>query len=155
MGYDVEIKELPAQRIAAVRATTTMDQVGQSLQSGWGQLFGALGAGGAVPSGPPFAIYHRYGGETGEVELEACVPVSGDVAAAAPTSVRDEPPLTVAATLHRGPYQEVGGAYEALQAWAADQGRQLSGPPREVYLNDPVEVADPAEYLTEVQWPIA
>lgn len=154
MEYDMAIRDVPAQRIAAVRATTAMDTVGEALGSGWGQLFGALGAAGAAPSGPPFAIYNRYGGESGEVELEACVPTAADIAAPAPVVVRDEPAMTVAATLHKGPYNEIGGAYEALQTWIAAQGRRIAGPPREVYLTDPEQVTDPAEYLTEVQWPV-
>jgi len=154
VDYDVAIKDLPAQRFAAVRTTTTIDKIGEALSSGWGQVFGALGAGGAVPSGPPFAIYHRYG-EGGEIEFEACVPTTADVAAPAPITVRDEPSMTVAATLHKGSYDRVGEAYEAVQAWIAAEGRQMAGPPREVYLTDPQQVADPADYLTEIQWPVA
>jgi effector-binding domain-containing protein len=155
MDYDIAIKELPAQRVVAVRATTTMDKVGQALQSGWRQLFGSLGASAMTPSGPPFAIYYSYGGESGEVELEACLPTTGEVVASPPITVRDEPAVSVAATLHKGPYDGVGAAYEALQAWMAAQGRQIAGPPREVYLTDPQQVTDPADYLTEVQWPVA
>jgi AraC family transcriptional regulator len=149
------IKDLPAQRFAAVRVTTTMDKVGDALSSGWGKVFASLGAAGASPSGPPFAVYHRYGGETGDVELDACVPTTADIAASAAVAVRDEPAMTVAATLHKGPYDRIGDAYEALQAWMDDQGRQIAGPPREVYLTDPGQVSDPAEYLTEIQWPVA
>ena len=153
MGYDVAIKDLPPQHFAAVRGTTTIDKIGEALSSGWGQIFAALGAAGAPPSGPPFAIYHRYE-ESGEIEFEACVPTTADVAASVPINVCDEPSMTVAATLHKGSYEQIGGAYEALQAWIAAQGRQIAGPPREVYLTDPRQVADPAEYLTEVQWPV-
>jgi effector-binding domain-containing protein len=154
VDYDVAIKDLPAQRFAAVRATTSMDKIGEALSSGWGQIFGSLGAGGAVPSGPPFAIYHSMSAEGGEVEFEACVPTTADVAASAPITVRDEPAMTVAATLHKGAYDQVGGAYEALQTWIAAEGRRIAGPPREIFLTDPAQVTDSAEYLTEIQWPV-
>jgi effector-binding domain-containing protein len=155
VGYDVGIKELPAQRVVAVRTTTAMDRIGETLQAGWGQVFGALGASGAAPSGPPFAIYYHMSAESNEVEFEACVPTTADIAAPAPIVVRDEPAMTAAVTLHKGPYDQVGGAYEALQAWVAAEKRQIAGPPREIYLTDPQQVPDPADYLTEVQWPIA
>ena len=53
-----------------------------------------------------------------------------------------------------GPYDQVGEAYAALDAWVAENGRQVIGPPREVYLNDPQTTA-PEELLTEVVWPLA
>jgi effector-binding domain-containing protein len=58
-----------------------------------------------------------------------------------------------AVTVHRGPYTEIGPAYHTVSGWIADHGHELAGGPREVYLNDPREVAE-ADLLTEVQWPI-
>jgi effector-binding domain-containing protein len=150
VSSEVIIKDLPAQRIAAVRATTTIDKVGEALQSGWQAVF----ARGAVPAGPPFAVYHRFSEADGEVELEACVPTATAVPASGTVTVREEPATRVAALVHKGPYSGIGAAYEALQAWVADEGRKTVGPPREVYLTDPRQVADPADYLTEVQWPV-
>jgi effector-binding domain-containing protein len=63
------------------------------------------------------------------------------------------PAHTVASTVHRGPYEEVGPAYHTLSGWIQDNGHQIAGPPREIYRNDPQEVP-PEEVLTEVQWPI-
>ena len=54
----------------------------------------------------------------------------------------------------QGPYELIAPAYEALWAWMAEQGLVPNGPPRELYLNDPSGL-DPAEYLTEIQVPIA
>ncbi|HJW75272.1 MAG TPA: GyrI-like domain-containing protein [Thermoleophilia bacterium] len=150
MSDDITIKDLPAQRIAAVRATTTMDKVGEAMQSGWQTIL----ARGAVPTGPPFAIYHRFSEADGEVELETCLPTTTAVPGSETVAVRDEPAMRVAAVVHRGPYAGIGAAYEALQAWVAAEGRKTVGPPREVYLTDPRQVADPQDYLTEVQWPV-
>jgi effector-binding domain-containing protein len=58
-----------------------------------------------------------------------------------------------AVTVHRGPYAEIGPAYHTVSGWVADHGHELAGGPREVYLNDPRQVAE-ADLLTEVQWPI-
>jgi effector-binding domain-containing protein len=48
----------------------------------------------------------------------------------------------------------VGAAYEALTAWIAEHGRAIDGPPREIYLTDPDETPNPADNVTEVQFPI-
>jgi effector-binding domain-containing protein len=61
--------------------------------------------------------------------------------------------MTVATTVHQGPYDEVGDAYARLRAWIGEQGLAVVGPPMEAYLNDPGETK-PEAYLTEVMIPV-
>ena len=68
---------------------------------------------------------------------------------------RAEPATLVATTVHRGPYDEEGPAYQTVDAWVQEHGHASAGPAREVYLTDPDETPDPADYLTEIQFPIA
>jgi effector-binding domain-containing protein len=35
-----------------------------------------------------------------------------------------------------------------------EHGHEIAGPAREIYLTDPGEISDPADYLTEIQFPI-
>ena len=51
-----------------------------------------------------------------------------------------------------GPYEEMGLADLALHAWAEERGLEPSGPLREVYRNDPAEVA-PEALETDVLLP--
>ncbi|MDX2344085.1 MAG: GyrI-like domain-containing protein [Acidimicrobiia bacterium] len=44
-------------------------------------------------------------------------------------------------------------AYHALTSWIAEQGHEIAGPPREIYLNDPQRIP-PAELLTRLEFPI-
>jgi len=53
----------------------------------------------------------------------------------------------VAMTVHRGPYEDLGAAYESLTRWCADNDRAVAGPRWEVYGD---WRADPAELDTEV-----
>jgi effector-binding domain-containing protein len=62
--------------------------------------------------------------------------------------------VTAASTLHAGPYEEIGAAYAALQAFLQERGHEAAGPPREVYLVGPAQASDPGTYRTEVLWPI-
>lgn len=55
---------------------------------------------------------------------------------------------------HVGAYEELGLAHHALFAWGQERGHAEAGPLREIYLNDPKEVA-PARLETEVLLPIA
>ncbi|WP_454020149.1 AraC family transcriptional regulator [Azospirillum sp. Marseille-Q6669] len=61
-------------------------------------------------------------------------------------TIRDLPPLRVAAMAHQGPYMNIGTTFERLYAWAA--GRGLVGPETRsfaLYYDDPESV--PADHL--------
>ena len=52
------------------------------------------------------------------------------------------------------PYDTLAATYDRLAAWIAQNGLVAGSGPWEVYLTDPTQVADPAEYVTEVNWPL-
>jgi DNA-binding transcriptional MerR regulator len=55
--------------------------------------------------------------------------------------------------LHVGPFETLGLAYHALHAFAQERGHERRGPMREIYRNDPAEVA-PEAIETEVWLPL-
>ena len=59
----------------------------------------------------------------------------------------------MATTMHRGPYEQISPAYHTLAGWIAQNGYEIAGPPREIYLNDPQTVAQ-EELLTRVEYPV-
>jgi effector-binding domain-containing protein len=152
MPYDVTIKEIAEQTVAALRTHTTLRTIGATLAEGFGRLVHQVGAAGGTMTGAPFVVYHTIIDEQTDGEIEICVPAT-DVAGDGEVERVVMPAHTVASTVHRGPYEEVGPAYHTLSGWIQDNGHQIAGPPREIYRNDPQEVP-PEEVLTEVQWPI-
>ncbi|NYT09624.1 MAG: hypothetical protein GKC09_06775 [Methanosarcinales archaeon] len=59
----------------------------------------------------------------------------------------------MARTVHRGPYEECGPAYERLFSWIREKNLTVCGPIREAYLNDPREVS-PDEIMTVICAPV-
>jgi len=59
----------------------------------------------------------------------------------------------MAKIMHKGPYQEETATYEKLFAWLEKNNKAVMGPMREIYLNDPHEVAQ-EELLVEIYVPI-
>jgi len=51
-------------------------------------------------------------------------------------------------------YDELSTIYPAIAVWMQDHGHESNGPARDVYWTSPAEIQDPAEYQTEVLWPI-
>jgi len=91
--------------------------------------------------------------EEGNADVEVAFPVSKKTRASKDIKCYELPGGRMAKILHKGPYQECGSAYEKLFSWIKENGKEIAGPTREVYLNDPNTVAK-EEILTEIYAPI-
>jgi DNA-binding transcriptional MerR regulator len=94
--------------------------------------FRELGRDGAA--GPGFVLYHGPVNAEEDGPVEVCVPAG--------EGNRRLPAGEVAFTEISGrqcQFPEILGAYDAVYRWAKDNGREPSGPAREIYLNGPGE----------------
>ncbi len=89
-----------------------------------------------------------------DIDMEACMPVVRPMGGRDRVQGRELSGGLAASTLHMGPYHELAEAYQALDLWMKENGYQYAGPAREVYLNDPGQVAR-ADLLTEISIPVA
>lgn len=154
MPYDVQVKEVQAQHVAALRKHAAMATIGQDVSSGFATVGEAVGRSGVQMVGPPFLVMFDVIDEESEGDIEIAFPVATPFAGAGEVVGREDPAMTVASTTHRGAYDEIGPAYTTLAGWIQEHGHEIAGPPREIYLSDPSETPDPADYLTEIQFPI-
>ena len=150
MTREVVVKTVEQQRVASHRTTTSYQQVFNAIPEGFATVYTQLQAANIHPAGVPFTVFHRAPDAEGPGDIEMCIPVSDDATSVATV---EKPGGPVAAVVHQGPYDEMGPAYEALARWIAEHGHEAVGPTREIYLNHPTDV-EPAELLTELQWPI-
>ncbi len=153
MRYDIETRELPEQTIISVREEVPPADLPAFIGRSFGDLFGHVRLLSITVAGEPFAIYHAFGADA--IDAEIGLPVAGHVEATGRITTRELPAMTVAETLHVGPYEELGGAYAALEAWIGDHGFEAVGPVRERYLAGPGTGVAPAAYRTMVALPIA
>jgi DNA-binding transcriptional MerR regulator len=69
--------------------------------------------------------------------------------------VVDLPAQRVAWATHRGGFETIGQATEALGAWITEHGRKRIGPLFNIYVIGPGRESDPSKWVTEVNVPIA
>jgi effector-binding domain-containing protein len=150
--YEVILKKLPAQNVAQVRRV--LPNYG-CLGQLFGELFGYLGPSGTPPAGPPWAIYHDPEFKDRDVDIEVAVPVSGKIDGPGSVRTRELACGDFACAIHQGPYESIGEAYNTVMAWVEPNGYRLNGPVRECYVHGPAETQNPAEYVTEIQAPVA
>ena len=153
MAYDISTREVPDRRIISIRDRMTQAALPAFIGRSFGDLYGLARLPGVAETGEPFVIYHAFGPDG--IDAEICLPVSGDLDATGRIAARVLPGGLVAETLHIGPYEGLGAAYEALSGWIDLNGFEASGPVRERYLNAPGEDVPPTAYRTIVEMPIA
>lgn len=157
MTYDISTQHLDPVAIVYQSRTASREEIGGVLAEVLPAVFGWVMENGLTPAGHPFVRYTTM--DEAAFGLDAGIPL----VAAPETTPPDESNIVsgelhsgrVATVTHKGSYEGLGDAYQALERWVADNGETTNGAPWEVYLTDPGEVPDPADWLTQVFWPIA
>ena len=152
--YEITVKEVKPQTVLSRRGRASMEQVGPWIDQNMGAMMAHLAAHGTQIEDPPGLIYNTFDSGQDEQEIELYVPLAAPLPDGDAITCYELPGCTAASTLHVGPYEELGAVYQALSEWIQRNGHETTGPPREIYITDPREVAGPAEYQTEVVWPI-
>ena len=152
MEHDIQRREIPAQLALTVHARVSLATIPQSMGEAYGAIMAHAQAVGGQFAGPPFCLYPEPPGD--DFGIVVCVPVTPGATAGGGVGLEEIPGGTVAATVHKGPYSALEETYRAMEAWMAANGLHPAGPPREVYLNDPMSAPE-SELLTEIDWPIA
>lgn len=146
--YEVEPRSLERQATAVVRGRVPRPGVGEWLGEVYRDVFGYLERTGISPTGPPFA---RYSFIDGDFEIEAGVPVPAEVTGDGRVEGSALPGGPVVTTVHRGPYEQLPAAYEAVDRWITEHGFEPAGGFWEHYLDGPE--GDPSELRTLVVEP--
>lgn len=113
-----------------------------------GKAFDKLLKTGATCVGPPLTVYHSPVSNPEDTDLEVGFPVRPE-----DKYTRILVGCVCASGLHSGDYALLYKAHKQIAGWIRLKGYTISGPPFEVYLNDPREVPV-EELLTQVYFPV-
>lgn len=153
---EITVVDLEPQMVLGMRKRGGYEEIGTIIQS----LFEFAASKNIELAGPPIFICHEEtvneameADRNKNADLELAIPISGKVEETEDFKCYEMPGGKMAKTVHKGPYEDCGPAYEKLFAWLKENGKRVVGLIREVYLTDPREVP-PEEYLTEICAPI-
>jgi effector-binding domain-containing protein len=147
--YEISTRTLVEQPAAVSSATLSIPEIGPWLEQTFGSIAGYLVQHDVAIAGPAFA---RYGmRDDDRFDVEAGFPTATPVAPQGDIAPGTLPGGPAAVTLHVGPYDQVGEAWEAIGAWVRDHDLEAAADPWEAYLNDPGE--DQTTAQTEVILP--
>ncbi|MEU4809942.1 MerR family transcriptional regulator [Nocardia fluminea] len=146
----------------AFTALTVTDQVERTAISGWcgtafEQLYTILLESGVDPGGVAGATYSNefFTEDHGRVTAYVPLPPGAEFIPTRGFAIVDFPARHFAVAVHDGPFEDFDRTYGALGSQVAEHGTALPDEPvRERYLVGPDITDNPADYRTEVCWPI-
>jgi effector-binding domain-containing protein len=152
--YDIVIKQIEPQLVAGVRDTlSSYPEVGRLFEEVDGYL-ARYGVNGLDLVGA--AIWHDDEYRTSDIDGEAVVYLKQSIPVGERVKVYELPATTMASVVHKGAYNRLNQAYEAIGRWIEANNYKFIGPNREIYLycTQPIRQDDDS-FVTEIQFPIA
>lgn len=154
MAYNVTVKDLKPQPVVCIRTRCKREALGDAFADILPAAFKYVATKGGVPMGRPYSRLISIA-EDGTLEYEGGVPVMKPLPAEGRVLSDTLPGGPTAVTMHVGPYDQLGEAYEAMARWCAENGHTPAGMGWESYVSDPGKEPDPSKWQTQCFLPLA
>jgi AraC family transcriptional regulator len=145
-------QERPAQPILFIRRRIARSDLQGMLAECFGKLYGHAQKAGLPIAGFPLARYVSTG--PGLWTVDAAVPLAAPAAGEDDMQAGELPAGPVALGVHAGSYDDLADTNAAIERWIESNGYRVAGAPWEWYVTDPGEHPNPADWRTEVYWPL-
>lgn len=151
MSYECEIITRAEQHAIALRTRTHVGNLPNLMGPTYGKIAHYLGEKSLAPAGAPYTAYYNM--DMQDLDVEIGIPVLEPVDDVDDLQVTTIPGGKMATCIHKGPYNNIEAAYNALMAFLEGEGVEATGVAYEYYLNDPTEIP-PQELLTQIFFPL-
>jgi AraC family transcriptional regulator len=150
----VDVRTLSPQTVLVTRRRIRESEVAATLGQILPAIFMYAQKSGFALAGQPFTRYLDIG--RGAMEIEGGMAISGTARGEGAIELSELPGGTVAVATHIGPYDKLADTHGVIDAWLAANASTYAraGAPWEVYVTDPGETPNPAEWKTDVFYPI-
>ena len=143
--YHVVLIQDPEQKVFSIRETIGVEQYHDFFE----RLFQEADRRGLTQAGPIQMLYHDEAFNPARSDVEAQMVVAQDG-----PDVKIKPACTCAAVQHKGAYENLHLAYDALCAWLGEHTEyQICGPAMDRYFGDP-DNTPPDQLETGVLFPV-
>jgi AraC family transcriptional regulator len=146
-------QDRPEQPVLFIQRRVARSELQPMLGECFGKLFGHGHQAGLPIAGWPIARYLSTG--PGLWVVQAVLPLVTPVPGEGEMEAGFLPGGPVALAVHAGPYEQLPETYAALERWIDANGFKVAGAPWESYVTDPGEHPNPADWKTEIFWPLS
>lgn len=149
----IERQELQPQPALIVKRRVARSEIAATIAESLGKTFPYALQNGLAIAGRPFVRYSDVG--PGLMTMETGTPLAAPAPGVGEIEAITLPGGPAAVAVHMGPYDTLQDTYAAMERWMQQQGVRAAGAPWESYITDPAEHPDPANWRTDVFWPIS
>ena len=147
---NVLLTEVMPMNILSIRRMVHAYEYADAYSACFGSLFQTIQTQHLTVLNPPMVLFHSEEFSAQGMDTEFAIPVQEQV-----FGTRSfQPGLCLKTVLH-GPYSGLASIYTKQREYAEQEGYSNHQALFEVYLNDPSQVSDEQEYLTEVYYPVS
>ena len=149
-GYDVNFLTIPSQNyIYTTNSEVKANEIGLKIGASLMKLDAYTKNNQILVSGPPFTIWYS------PTNFIIGMPVSGEISPKDKNikfgQLKDCNAYVVS---YYGSYSNTQTVYENMSTFILAKGKHPAGPPRELYLSDPILEKDTTKWLTEIVFPV-
>lgn len=145
-------KNIDAQHILFIRRRIAPSELQATLGECFGKLFTHGAQAGLPIAGWPLCRYVNTG--LGLWTIEVAMPLAVPAKSEGEMQAGELPAGPVALGIHAGPHENLPDTNAAIERWIETNGYKVGGAAWEQYVTDPVEYSNPADWRTEVYWPL-
>lgn len=149
----IERRDVAAQPVLIIRRRIPRADLQATMAECFGKVFGHCQKVGLPLDGRPFTRYLSTG--PGLWTIECGKPLATPAAGQGEIEAATLPAGPLAMAVHGGLYDALPDTYAALERWIESNGLRAGEAPWESYITSPAEHTDPADWRTEVYWPLA
>lgn len=152
--FTIEERQIPEHRVLTTLRHTTVAGLSPWLGDTLSRLSAEAAKLPGGSTGHAYVIFHGEVNEDSDGPVEVCVPIATRDDVVAPHRVEAaHHEVFTAITVAQVAFPQILSAYEAVERWIIDHGREISGPPREVYV-DGFDRLTPQELGCLVAFPV-
>jgi DNA-binding transcriptional MerR regulator len=149
-------RDIDEQLVLTEQRHTTVAGLHPWLPEAIGRAWETAPAYGGI-TGPILVIYHGVVDEDNDGPVEVCGPITPPAGTTVTHATRIEPAhreAYVRITKAQVAWPQIISAYDAVEQWIVDNGREIIGSPREVYFADFMN-AGPDDEVVDIAFPVA
>jgi len=151
MSYEIELLEVSARPVLAIRTRTPAEGLPQKLGVCYHAIGQYLGELGEKMAGAPFIAYYNL--DMQDLDVEIGFPVQVELDGRGDILAGHIPGGRAVSCIYRGPYGDMEPTYNAMMEWMAERNLEPTGVAYEFYIDDPAEI--PMEQVrTQIYLPL-
>jgi AraC family transcriptional regulator len=152
MTVEITKQQIEPRAALVIRKKTSAADIAKTLGECLPAVFAYAQQKGIAFASPPFTRYVEM--SRGLMTVEAGFAIAAPAQGEGDIVATELPGGTAAVAIHLGPYEKLGEPHAQIERWL--EAQQLkAGAPWEVYVTDPATTPNPAEWRTEVVYPLA